>query len=660
MSNKGWQQKAILTPRGAWESTAERRQGSPSRASIMQNCRVAYGAVTPRPGTATITSATGKTTCFYNWLAPNGNNYVFSQQGLDVRQYLQGGATSTAYTAPGGTRASSFSDIDIWTYFCGYDVNNVGTYQVKITDGNYTDTAFRGPLVFAAGSAADSGAGQCTAGLHNFGFVYQNRTGFSGKPTILVGGVALTVTLAAGLRKVNVSVTVPAQTDGGGAATLFLIVTRADNPNQWYFLPAATGGSNSVEQQPVPLNAIATLNFVFDLSDEDLAASAVPANGPNAQPNQFLLLTQDAMGAGPFNPNFVVAYGQRMCYGNGTGMYVSDISAPQQITGDQNLVTMPNQRKIAYAFQLPGSTDLYVTGDGWTSRVTDNSDVPATWAVPFKISDTLGSLFPENVCWKTGGDYAWMATGPGVYRFTGGFDPQPITYLNSGLDPDGNPIGWSRVNWNAAYAVQVKDDILGRKLYVAVPLDGATEPTHVFCIDYRNGMTFDTCDISIDSFDAATFSAISVVKEIATGQTNLWIGPSAAGSVTHLDPATHNDSGTAIHQIWESGLVRSAGETDSSMIAVGWMDIWARGNAAIDAFLITIFNMNRTRSVVVPLFITQGVKSTLELNPEYQYMSRFDLNQLNNYTVRFETNVVDTWFELSGFTPYTRASRYNR
>ena len=179
------------------------------------------------------------------------------------------------------------------------------------------------------------------------------------------------VTLAAGQRRVNISVTLPAQPDGGTSsnggvqATLFLIATRADNPALWYFIPS-DAQTQQIGEQPVPLNTPVTLNFVFSLSDEDIANSLA---GDTAQAN-FLYTAQAADGTGPFNPSFVVAYGTRMCYGVGSVLWVSDQGFPQQIAADTNQIRMQNQRTIGAAFNLPGNTGLYITGDRWTGYVT--------------------------------------------------------------------------------------------------------------------------------------------------------------------------------------------------------------------------------------------------------------------------------------------------
>ena len=367
----------------------------------------------------------------------------------------------------------------------------------------------------------------------------------SGNPVVsdgtYTGGATFTtlisVTLNAGLRKISIDITIPAQADGGSnptgaSATLFLIATRADNPNVWFFVPPAAGGNSSVEQWPVPNNAGVTAHFVMDISDEDLAGYSDPISGPNANPDQFLILSQDAAGNGPFfkqdgswdHPLFIVTYGTRMCYGVNSTLWVSDKNNPQLLRAADSFVQMANQRRLKMAFPLPNSTDLYLTGDGWTARVTDNSDTPSTWAQPVMVSEAIGAPHPSCVCYRTGGNYAWVVNERGVDLFTGTYSDKPITYLVSDQ--------WARVNWSRSDNIQIADDVAHNRLYVAVPLDGQTSAnTHCFVIDYTNGMTYNTCDITLDNYKLGYFSAMGIVKEIETSVTNLWVASSLFGEV---------------------------------------------------------------------------------------------------------------------------------
>jgi hypothetical protein len=639
-----------------WSAVAQKRKGNPERASFAQNVRVAPGIVATRPGTTLVTSAIGTVYGLFNWIAPSGNNYVLYMDtgpSPGIKSLLQPSTLTTLTSTLGSTYRPSFSDFDIWTYFTGYDTSGNGTLQCQIYDGTNVDTAFRGPITLTSCSPTDGGAGQCTAGIHYFGFVYQNRTGFAGVPTIKISGSAISFTVSPpGLRQINVAVTLPALSDGGGNAALFLIMTRADSSATWYFMPTdpRTGG---VGEQPVPFNTITTLNFVANLSDEDMAAELA---GDTANEN-FLLLTQDGSGNGPFNPSFVVAYGNRMCYGDGTTLRVSDVNDPQHLTGDQHIVRTPNQRNISYAFPLPGSTDLYLTGDKWTSRVTDNNDKPATWVQPIKVSDSLGAPLPACVCWRTRGNYAWVVTEAGVYVFDGNYAERPVTYLVSDQ--------WALVNWAQAYKIETTDDVVGLRFYVRVPWDNTTA---VFCIDYTNGIEYDQVDISIDIYpgnaSSVDLTSIAVVKE-PSKVTNLWLGVSGSfggGYIVRLDPTAKSDySGHVIYSIWETGLMRGKQDFNARMIRVGALDIWARG---VGQLVISVFGPDKVQRVLPQLLSNSGIPAALTPAPGIMYEAKVDLARVENYTVRFENNpelwTDFPWFEISEVVGYAKDDLFNR
>lgn len=138
---------------------------------------------------------------------------------------------------------------------------------------------------------------------------------------------------------------------------------------------------------------------------------------------------------------------------------------------------------------------------------------------------------------------------------------------------------------------------------------------------------------------------------------NLWIGPSAAGSLAHLDPTTHNDQGAAIDSFWESGLVRGVSDFASRLIRVGALDLWIRGNGTL---ITTVFGPDKTQSVSPQLLTASGVPATLSPAPGTMYQEKFDLAHVENYTVRVETNAVDAWWELSELIGYAKQDLFNR
>ncbi len=458
--------------------------------------------------------------------------------------------------------------------------------------------------------------------------------------------------------RIDISVTLPALPDGGTDANggvqsqLFLIMTPADNPAAWFFIPNVAATSQ-VGVQPVPFNTPVTLAFSANVSDEDMQA-----NYDSALPN-FLFLSRNPSGHGPFFvngvevfPNFVSVYGHRMVYGVGTIAYASDLNNPQQISADLNQITMPNQRKIAYAFQLPNSTDLYLTGERWTARVTDNNDSPSTWAQPISISKTLGARFPNCVCYSTGSNNAWIVTEAGIYYFDGTYADRPLTYLINDI--------WRGVNWEAAHLIEITDDVADLKLHVSIPYGGGqTTPNQILIFDYQNGKEYDRVDITIDFFTAKpTIGSVATVKDdLLQGRSNVWIGPSSAGNVVRYDTSTHNDEGVAIESFWVSGLFLGTGEMTSAMLRLGAANIWVRGVGTLG---IEWRGPDNVQLVPSDLLTDQGVPSPLSPTPGLIYQTKLDFPHIENFTFGPGTNAVDAWFSLSGIRAYWKDDLYNR
>lgn len=646
MSVRGWTPKKVNNPRGMWSSLAAKRAGNPSRASFMQNCRINPGVVVKRPGTSAVKSVSGKVTGLFNWVTPSGTNLVLYQEGTTIKALNQSGLTTVTLNSGVSSRAPVFETLGAYAYFVGFTTTGAGTSAVRVTDGTNTDIAFRNPpTITASATVTDGGAGNGSAGLHQFGIVYQSRSGFAGRPTLLANSATMYITID-DARKINITLTLPAQTDGGGNAAIYLIQTRATNQAKWYFIPN-DAPSGSVGSFAVPYNSSTTFNFVANFSDEDIASL-------DSADDNFSL---DVYGSDSGGPCFVSVYGQRMVYGVGTrsdslagiGLIISKIGQPQQTFVDQDSVAFPGRRVPGFGFQLPNSPDFFVTGDRWTARLTDNGSDPINWPPCVSVSESLGSPFPGCVCAHTAGGYAWLATERGLEFFNGAFSTKPLTYLCQDQ--------WDRVNWAAAYSIQITDSVTDQRVYCAVPLDGATECTHLFVIDYTNGTTFDTVDIGLDSLDQS-FSSVAAVKQLATADTNIWFGPNAGSNITKLDSTVKDDEGNAINAYWESGLVRGTSEISSATVKVGGADIWARGSAA--SLPMTVYGPDHVVSVSPALLSTQGVTSALTATPGIAYMAKFFLSNIENFTYRFGTTGANEWFELSSFTAYIKPHRFNR
>lgn len=650
MSVRGWVSKQVLRPRGAWTVNSRTRVGSASRASEARNCRFSTEFDADiREGTSSVFTSSGKVGSLFNWISPADNHLIYLDGATAKRRKLSDGTTDNLVAGLTATRALSCSDLGPRLYFCGFTTAGLGTTECRVYDGSYTsgvpnvDKAFAGPLTFSAFTPSDGGAGECTKGTHRIGFVFQSRSGFAGKPSPVSGGAFApgSITLNAQQRTISVSITLNTPADAGVGSAIYPIMTRADNPNAWFFvpdvfaiLPASAAGWTQV--------------FTISVSDEDLA------NRAEAADEQFNVLSQDGSGLGPFSPQFVAAYGKRMTYGVLNKIYASEIDDPQHLTEEFHVIQNPGQRNITVAGQFGG--DYLIFGDRWTGKTKDTGDIPQSWPQPESVSDAIGTPAILGVEWKTGGAWIWVASEVGLFRFTGSYPLYPISEYQSDI--------WARINWAAAYCIQVADDVTAHRVHVAVPLDGATEPTHDLVFDYTDGMEYDTCDFSLDTFAASTFSSIRSVKEAASNRTSIYIGPSAAGRVLKLDAAATDDihattgATTAINQVWESGYVRDAGEIQSQTIRVGAAHIWIRGAGALSHS----WKGQDGTPTVTPVLMSQGdaVVSALSAAPGLVYMAKGDLSKIDNFTFRFSANAVGAHFSLSGFRPYLKPDLWVR
>jgi hypothetical protein len=216
MSTRNWSPHEVLNPRGAWSSTGLLHKNTASRASIAQNVRVSPGQVYSREGTSTVVSAAGAVFGMYDWITPT-DHHVAMKVGTAIDRYrVSDGNVLQLLATVGGGFAPSFADLGPRLYLTAYNTSGVGTIQANVYDGvTAVDTAFRAPLTVTAMTAVDSGVGNCTQGTHYIGFIFQSRSGFSGKPSPVVASVftPVSVTLNAGLRSIHLAVTL--DTPGG-------------------------------------------------------------------------------------------------------------------------------------------------------------------------------------------------------------------------------------------------------------------------------------------------------------------------------------------------------------------------------------------------------------------------------------------------------------
>lgn len=630
MSLRGWSSKTITDPRGAW-TRLDGIEARPERATLARNVRFEPLRVKTREGYIQALPVAGKVGSMYFW---SSNVYGIGQ--LDRLLYYQGGAlkwwdfrnseTHTLFTQAGV--AASVAEAGNKVYAAVFNSTGVGAGQARAIQAPYdsngviVDKAFAGPLSNNF-TVAETGAGQCSLGVHHFGVIMESRSGYSGPPGPAPGGtfapVSFDVTADGRALRLTMTLTPPAH-----AAYLHAIMTRQDSLNRWYYVPGAT-----ISLSPGVPGAV---YIDINISDDDLASTATLADG------SFNYLAQDSSGVGPFNPSAVAALGRRMAYFVRNKVYVSEIDNYEVITEDQHVLQVPGQKVLTIGFQQRGS--IYLLGPAGTWATVDNGDVPRLWSAPLQVSELLGTTAVHGVCPRTAGDFTWVANEAGLFMFDGRYSTRPISYMN---EPE-----WRRINWASPGAVFVKDDVVRQRVHVAAPLDGATEgPTHILTWGYNRGMTPETVDFSLDDFTSGAFGSIELVKDTTTNQTKVWVAPAAVGYVLKADDTAHTDNGAAINSVWHSGLVLGKKERVAHEHRFGGVDLDISGAGQLKT---TMYGKGSDE--------VQNLDDVnLEVPPVNEPQLMADMVS-ENVTVKLETAGAGEHFDVSVVTVYHRAERW--
>lgn len=389
--------------------------------------------------------------------------------------------------------------------------NNAGA--VDSTGGWYN--TFSGPSSYTP-ATSEPAAGFVTAGVHRIGYLIEYSSGFTTRVSPDSGATfgnpvfaPISVT-ASGAKNLRVSFALNWNTGHlarGDMVAVSIVMTTTTNLNQYYVVPGSRTTSDFA--------GAAAFHVDVSISDADLSSQGI-----DATPYLFWLTQaadNDVSGAdnlpvGAPAVRHICLFGNRMAYlltqtdNNDALIDAIAISEPnnyQAITADQHIVQLPGQKTIISMFRM-GAAD-YILGPHEIWSLTDNNDVPVTWAAAQLIDGRHGTQAIHGVEVSPSGNYAWIADQGGLYLFTGGpITSLPVSYYQT---PD-----WNRINWAKAYCVKIEDDASNKRVHVMVPLDGASTPSHIMSWDYTNGISAETVMYSLDSISGYSLGAMELVR----------------------------------------------------------------------------------------------------------------------------------------------------
>jgi hypothetical protein len=181
---------------------------------------------------------------------------------------------------------------------------------------------------------------------------------------------------------------------------------------------------------------------------------------------------------------------------------------------------------------------LYIHKSRKTYYVQDNDADPSLW----KVNDIDQSVGTEcfgiaNILGQDGAllDYYLMADRKALRLVEGTFKVE----LSGKIENQ-----WDRINKAAFDTIQVAIDSTRNQIYVAVPLDAATSPSHILMGDYARGLTPEGIKWSTWLFPDAPKSIVVDVNN--TTKKPVFKFARAAGNVYALSETNLNDYGTAI------------------------------------------------------------------------------------------------------------------
>jgi hypothetical protein len=411
-------------------------------------------------------------------------------------------------------------------------------------------------------------AGSVEIGKRLFAVAYETSSGYLTQP----GPPVFTLYDGPGAKKVALS-NIPVGPSGTVARVLLATKKLAtdyagDQANQEFFIiPNGRIGDNASTQ------------ITVDFFDADLQGSA-----------DFLL---DQLAELPAGVGIGVYKSRLAIWGidsSEAAVYFSAPGQPESISATEGFVlAAPGDASGGVRACVEFRSQYYILKGGGKTYVTNAiEDNAAFWEVTnvdlsvgsechgvAKVLDQNGSTLDNFFCADRGA----------FYLFNG-------TFSNNDLSRKIDDI-WKRITRTHFNQIEVVYDPIKALIYINVPLDGATSPTHLLVGDVDDGIDPVAIRWTIWRFPKRP-TTIAVDLNSTTRKSQFRFG-SMDDDIYHHSETDLDDFGTAIDSYVESALLPpDATETDPVIYQFGGVQLRAKGRGALN---ITVTGLDRARSL---------------------------------------------------------------
>ena len=485
-------------------------------------------------------------------------------------------------------------------------VSGLSGENVQVYDGTGVARVAAGAAPSGSIITADGASGDIEAGTHLIAVAYESDSGYITVP----GPTLFDAYVAPGAKKCDLS-TVP--TGPAGIAKRHILATKSIasyDGNQtgyvFYFVPGATITDN------------VTTTITIDFFDANLISDATYL---------FDQLTTLPAGLG------LCELDGRLVLWGADGLesivYISKAGEPESINSvDGFMVVDPTEAGIVTnCFGFRGS--LVVCKKRRLYQATPTSSNAGYWpwiSIDRGKGTTVFGLANIIDSRGTNLDYAIIADQSGVYLFDGVVREPDLTWKIRDFWRD-------RLNQTVLEVIQVAVDPVAKCIYIAVPLDSATEPTYILTGDFQNGLNHEKIRWLLWEFPVKCTSIL--VQEDATLEHPVLSYGSSEGNIYSIDSAVTSDDSVAIpdpmiktsllHR-WKDGTIHHFDRGAFRVQGSGNLDISVGG----------LDDQNTTNLALIALAANPGFAEHRHINYEGERMY-----------IKMSTNAIGETFTFS-------------